>query len=181
MLPKITYITGNKNKLLQVQKFMSIPLEYKDLDLAEIQSLDLQEIVKHKAIQAFMAVCTPVLIDDVSIIFPALGKLPGPFIKWFLKELKPEGICNLLSKYPDKSAVVELCLGYYDGKDFQTFSESIKGSVAEKPVGENGFGFDVLFIPEGYTITRAQMNTEDFEKTSPRKAALMKFEEYLKI
>lgn len=179
MFPKITFITGNKNKLAQVQKFISTPLEYKDLDHPEIQSLELQEIVKHKAIQAFLAVGQAVLIEDVSLVIHSLGMLPGPFIKWFLKELKPEGICELLANQKDRSATAEVCFCYYDGQTFQTFSGTINGTVASHAAGDNGFGWDRLFIPEGFAQTRAEMSEADSDKTNPRKFALVKFEDFL--
>src|SRR3989344_5260801 len=96
MSAQIIFITGNKNKLAQVQKFINIPMDYAALDLPEIQSIDLHEVVKHKVTEAYKRIKKSVLVEDVSLIIHALGRLPGPFIKWFLKELQPEGICNLV-------------------------------------------------------------------------------------
>ena len=173
----IVFITGNPKKLAQVQQYVKTPLEYQDIDLPEIQSLDVTEIVTYKASEAYKIVGKPVLVEDVSLQFHALGKLPGPFIKWFLHEISLENMCNLVTE--DRSATVELCYGFYDGKECCLFSDIVEGTIAKKPEGSNGFGYDSIFIPKGYTITRGQMNQEDYEKTSPRKGALMKFEAYL--
>lgn len=180
MKSPITFITSNKNKLAQVQSFISVPLLYTHLDLPEIQSLDLQEIVKYKVAEAYKMLGKPVLIEDVSLTIPAFGRLPGPFIKWFLKELQVEGLCTLISQHQDKSAIGEVCYGFHDGSTVHTFSGTVSGHISQSPLGTSGFGWDRIFIPEGYTITRGQMEKEDFEKTSPRKIALAKFEEYLK-
>ena len=176
----ITFITGNQGKAEYLSDYFHINVARAKLDLREIQSLNLREIVENKARQAFDTLKKPVLVEDVSLIIHALGRLPGPFIKWFLKELQPEGICNLVLNKENKSATAQVCYWYHDGVSVQLFPGAINGSIAPKAVGENGFGWDKIFITEGYQITRAQMETEDYEKTSPRKIALKNFEEYLK-
>lgn len=50
-------------------------------------------------------------------------------------------------------------MGYF------TKAASINPILPEKPAGENGFGWDRFFIPEGYTVTRAQLSEEDDKKT----------------
>ncbi|KFR14464.1 Inosine triphosphate pyrophosphatase, partial [Opisthocomus hoazin] len=46
----------------------------------------------------------PVIVEDTCLCFNALGGLPGPYIKWFLEKLKPEGLYKLLAGFEDKSA-----------------------------------------------------------------------------
>ena len=93
---KIVLITGNAGKAEEVSRYLKIPIEHQSLDLNEIQSLDLEEIVKDKASRAFKEIGKPVLVEDVSFTFHSLGKLPGPLIKWFQKELENEGLCRLI-------------------------------------------------------------------------------------
>lgn len=49
---------------------------HEKIDQGEIQSLDLREIVEHKARQAYEKLHKPVLVEDTSLMFTALGKLP---------------------------------------------------------------------------------------------------------
>lgn len=177
---QITFVTGNASKAEQLSKYLGIPVSHQKIDLTEIQSLDLYEVIKHKAIEACTLVKTPVVVDDVSLIIRGLGKLPGPFIKYFISEIGNEGICNLVANLEDKSATVEVAIGYYDGENIEVFIGEIKGKISDKPDGEGGFGWDSIVIPEGYAQTRAAMNEEDYDSTSPRKLALEKLEEYLK-
>lgn len=123
---------------------------------------------------------TPVLVEDTSLVFTALGRLPGPLIKWFLTELDNVGLCKLLDSYPDRSAVAEVCFGLYDGKTLEIFEGSIKGTIAESPKGERGFGWDTIFIPEGHTKTWGEMSPEEQGETSMRRIALQKLEAFLK-
>jgi non-canonical purine NTP pyrophosphatase (RdgB/HAM1 family) len=178
-MKNITFITGNSNKAAQVAKYLSIPVKHKKVDLTEIQSLDLKEIVKHKAKEAFKEVKGPVLIEDVSLTFHALGKLPGPLIKWFMEEIGVDKLPKLLSPYTNKSATSEVLYGLYDGKNLITFSGKVKGTIAEEPRGTRGFGFDVIFIPEGKNMTRGEMPEEEFVKYNHRTIALKKLEDYL--
>ena len=66
-MTKITFITGNEAKLRQLKQHLSIDVDYTKLDLPEIQSLNLEEIVKDKAERAFAFLRGPVLVEDVSL------------------------------------------------------------------------------------------------------------------
>lgn len=177
---KLTFITGNAAKAEQLGRHLDFYVDHKKIDLTEIQSLDLHEIVEHKAKEAFKHIGSPVLIEDTSLTFHALGKLPGPLIKWFLTELNNEGLSKLLNGYSDRSATAEVLFGYYDGEELKTFNGSARGSIALEPRGERGFGWDPIFIPEGYQKTWGEMDIEEQKNTSMRRIALKKLEEELK-
>jgi non-canonical purine NTP pyrophosphatase (RdgB/HAM1 family) len=181
MVEAITFITGNPKKVVEVEKYLSISLNHTRLDLAEIQSIDLAEVVSHKAKEAYRLINSPVLIEDVSLSFGALnGTLPGPFIKWFLEEIKVEGLIKMLEGNQDRRAIATVCYGLYDGKALQTFMASINGKISEKILqGEWDFGFNTIFIPDGYTTSWSQMNEREQFETSFRRLALEKLEKYL--
>ena len=63
-----------------------------------------------------------------------------------------------------RDAIGRSMFGYYDGEEIVFFEGSIHGTIAERPAGENGFGWDKIFIPEGYTVTRAELGDEDYQK-----------------
>lgn len=152
---KVTFITGNQKKADYLANFLGFTVEHKKLDLDEIQSLDLKEIVGHKVRQAYNQIKSPIIVEDVSLEFTARGRLPGPFIKWFIEEVDFEKICSILDG-KDRGAVARCVFGYFDGKTLKTFEGSLPGKIADKPAGENGHGWDKIFIPQGYTITRAE-------------------------
>src|SRR3989344_9558853 len=93
---KIVFITGNQNKADYLSKYLGHPVDHVKLDLDEIQSLDLQEIVEHKVQQAYEKIQQPVIVEDVSLEFAALGGLPGPFIKFFVEKVPFETICSMV-------------------------------------------------------------------------------------
>lgn len=105
----IIFITGNPAKAKQLARHLEYPVEHKKIDIPEIQSLDLKEIAEHKAQEAYKQIQVPVLVEDTSLVFHALGKLPGPLIKWFLEELDNEGLCRLLDGCKDRSVQAKVC------------------------------------------------------------------------
>ena len=64
-----------------------------------------------------------------------------------------------------REAVARCVFGYFDGEEVTFFDGSLKGTISLEPAGENGFGWDKIFIPEGYTVTRAELSHEDDMKT----------------
>jgi non-canonical purine NTP pyrophosphatase (RdgB/HAM1 family) len=156
----LVFITGNKHKAEYLARYLGYPVDHIPLDLDEIQSLDLNEIVRHKVRQAYEKVKRPVLVEDVSLEFKALNRLPGTFIRWFIDELSLEGLCSLLDG-KDRSARASCVFGYFDGVEEKYFEGSLEGTITEKPAGTHGYGWDPIFIPEGYTNTRAELGEED--------------------
>lgn len=179
MIRKLTIITGNKDKAAQLQDYLKMPVQCQTIDIEEIQSLDVVEVVKHKARLAYETLKTPVLVDDVGLQIDCLGKLPGALIKYFILELGTGGIAELVRHYATKRALATVALGYGDTNGIKVFVGQIEGEIAEVPKGKNGFGWDEIFIPKGYTMTRAEMAKKDYVATSPRMKAVKKLGNYL--
>ncbi len=177
-MTNITFITGNQNKADYLAKYLGHPVDHVKIDLDEIQSLDLKEIVEHKVRQAYEKIKKPVIVEDVSLEFEALGGLPGPFIKFFVEKVPFERICAMVNGQTRK-ATARCVFGYFDGQDLELFEGNLGGEVAETPSGENGYGWDKIFIPQGYTITRASLREEDDQKTYLQIKPFGKLKQYL--
>lgn len=177
---KLTFITGNSAKAKYISNYFKLPIDHIKLNLPEIQSTDLKEIVEDKARRAFEIVKTPVIVEDVSLVFHELKELPGPLIKWFFETLGNEGLCKLVNKFDNKKATAKVMFAICDKSGLNTFSGSIEGSIADSPRGEIGFGWDPIFIPDGYTKTWAEMSDDEKHTTSMRKIALQKMSEFIK-
>lgn len=159
---KPVYVTGNQNKARLFNDMVGIDLEHKSVDVDELQSLDLKEVIEHKARSAYSSLKRPVIVEDTQLIFHSLGRLPGPFIKWFLEELDVSGLCRLLDNDKDRSATAGAAIAYYDGDNMQIFESSIKGSIADSPRGDSGFGWNVVFVPDGSLRTLGEMSEKEF-------------------
>jgi non-canonical purine NTP pyrophosphatase (RdgB/HAM1 family) len=165
-MKSITFITGNSNKARMMQEAIGMELRHHSLDLVEIQSLNLEEIIIHKVKEAYHQLGSPVLVHDTALYFKAWGQLPGPFIKWFLETVGNEGMCQMMGTFTDRSAVAVVNIGYYDGRDLKIFKADLKGIIADKPAGDGGFGWDPIFIPEGFEKTRSELSQEDYLQNS---------------
>lgn len=178
-MKKLTFITGNAEKAAQLRFHLDYPVTHQKLDLPEIQSLDLEEIATEKARAAYEEIEAPVLVEDTSLTFNALDKLPGPLIKWFLNTLGNDGLVKLLSGFEDKTARAEVCFALHDGSQTKIFKGEVGGQIASVPKGEKGFGWDPIFIPEGADKTWGEMSAEEQKQTSMRRIALAKLQKHL--
>jgi len=179
------FITGNQNKADYLTKWLGLPVQHQKADVDELQSLDLEAVASHKARQAFAIVGRPVLVEDVAVTFHALGRLPGPLIKWFLEELKPEGLCKLLQPYTDRRATASIMYAYFDGKEMKTFRGDTEGTVPDAP-RSNGdtawkthLSWNSIFVPDGAPKTYGEMSDEELKPFSHRAKGIAKLAAYL--
>jgi non-canonical purine NTP pyrophosphatase (RdgB/HAM1 family) len=178
-MKQFVLITGNQHKADYLRKWLGTPVEHHKVDLDELQSLDVTEIVDHKVRQAYEILKRPVLVEDTSYVMHGLGRLPGPFIKWFLQDLGPEGLCKLARGLDTQDAEVSVTYAYYDGEQITYFDHVVKGRVAPEPRGEHGFGWNATFIPEGSDKTYAEMTDDEIRPFSMRAQAIEKLRDFL--
>lgn len=161
------FITGNQHKVDYLAKLLDLPLDHQKIDLDEIQSTSLEEVVEHKVRQAYEIAKRPVLVEDVALSFTAQGGLPGPFVKFFVDA--PGGLeklCRMLDGFDDRSAAASCVFGYFDGERLELLRGDLHGKIADHPTGDNGFGWDKIFCPDDYDgKTRAELTPEQDEAT----------------
>jgi non-canonical purine NTP pyrophosphatase (RdgB/HAM1 family) len=180
MFSQFKFVTGNPNKAKEAGDILGIPLEQIEVaDLFEIQTQDLDELVSHKAQQAYDALCCPILVEDSGLVFHAWNGLPGALVKSFETTVGCKGMLKMLQSFDDRRARAICCLAVHDGKKIQIVRGEVEGTIANEIRGANGFGWDVLFIPEGYEKTYAEMNSAEKNTISHRKKALEKLKALL--
>lgn len=175
----IIFITGNKGKLAEAQSIIPGIIN-KEIDLPEIQETDARKVIKAKLLEARKHHSGEYIIEDTSLYFDCLNGLPGPLIKWFLEKLGDKKLSEIAEKLGNDGAEAKTIIGYIDKDDgIEYFEGSIKGKIVP-PKGEGGFGWDKIFMPDGFEKTFAEMTPEEKNKISMRKIALTKLAEYLK-
>lgn len=164
-----TFVTSNENKRREAAGILGVELRSESPEVPEIQALDLREVATEKAREARRALGspdTPVLVEDSGLVVEVWEGLPGAFTKWFMQTVGNEGICGMLRNGLPRDAravcVVAIAHGAEKGEkgekeEVEVFSGEVRGSLAEAPRGEGGFGWDAIFIPEGETRTYAEM------------------------
>jgi non-canonical purine NTP pyrophosphatase (RdgB/HAM1 family) len=179
LLAKMIYfVTGSEGKFRELSAMLP-ELKQLKLELDEIQSLDPKKVIEHKLEQASHEHEGELMVEDTSLVLQALGELPGTFIKWFQQALGLDGIAELAAKYPDQSATARTVIGYRDGAgERHYFTGEAHGRIV-KPRGAGGFGWDDIFVPEGYEKSFAELGPEEKNRISMRRAAAAQFADHL--
>lgn len=172
------FITGSKGKFSELQ--LIIPnLKHLDIDLPEIQELDPKKIIEAKLQMAFKHYSGEFIVEDTSLYLDCLNGLPGPLIKWFIKTIKNEGIAKIAEKFDNAKAVARTFIGYAKSReDIHFFEGAVAGEIVY-PRGNNGFGWNPIFQPNGETRTFGQMSLAEKQKFSMRKIAANKLQLFL--
>ncbi|PRP84574.1 hypothetical protein PROFUN_09247 [Planoprotostelium fungivorum] len=179
----VTFVTGNAKKLEEVNAILGAGGQFKvigkSIDLPELQG-ETADISVEKCRIAARQINGPVIVEDTCLCYNALKGLPGPYIKWFLDRLGHEGLNKLLAGYEDKSAYALCTFSYSAGPDANpiTFEGRTEGKIVPAR-GPNNFGWDPIFLPDGFNETFAEMNKETKNAISHRSRALAKLREYL--
>ncbi|MBE0526443.1 MAG: non-canonical purine NTP pyrophosphatase, partial [Candidatus Thorarchaeota archaeon] len=95
-----------------------------------------------------------------------------------LKSIGYQGILKLLEGTEDRSARFVTAVGFCDGTHLESFVGEMKGTISEHPSGSEGFGYDPIFIPDGFTKTYAELSFDEKIKISHRSKAFRKFLEW---
>jgi ribokinase/non-canonical purine NTP pyrophosphatase (RdgB/HAM1 family) len=187
--PAITFVTGNKNKLAEVQRILSegteesfFELRSEKIDLPELQGNDTIEIAKEKCKLAAQQITGPCITEDTSLCFNALNGMPGPYIKWFLDNCGHSGLNMMLDGFNDRTAYAQTVVAYTDGPDSEvhTFEGKTDGIIVTAR-GPLDFGWDPIFEPiESNGLTYAEMTKDSKNSISHRGRAFSKLREFLK-
>lgn len=172
-LDELVFVTSNLGKLREAEDVLGVKLEHHALDLMEIQSLDLEEVVRHKARAAVDRLGQPVLVEDTSLELAGLGGFPGPLIRWMLTSVGPAGICRLAHAFDDPRATVRCIACAADGRKEVFGLGVVHGMIAPVPRGHRGFGWDGAFIAdEADGQTYAELEDKVKSTISHRRKAL---------
>ena len=173
---ELFFTSSNENKFQEAERILSnlgIKLNFFKTILEEIQSDDLYEIARHKAINAYDLVQKPVIIEDDGLFIKPLNGFPGSYSSYVYDTIGNEGIMKLLEDSEIRDAKFVSIIAYCDGIDgVKLFGSDIPGKISSV-IEKGGWGYDPIFIPDGESKTYA--NVSDKDKFSHRAAALTKF------
>jgi non-canonical purine NTP pyrophosphatase (RdgB/HAM1 family) len=182
----LTFVTSNAGKAREAGALLGRTVTARSLDVPEIQSLDFPEVARAKAFVAARALGVPVLVEDSGLVVAGWGGFPGPLTKWItVGALGQDGLAKMLDGFSDRSAEAVSALAVarpgHEEKDVVVAVGRVSGSIALHPRGENGFGWDVLFIPEGATRTWAEMSEDEKNRDSHRARAFASLRSLLRV
>lgn len=176
-LNPIYFVTGNDDKFREAKTQLP-QLERVEIDLVEEQSLDPQLVIQKKLELARTKHEGPLIVEDTSLYLTGLNGFPGPLIKWMLESVGTAGIHNLCAKIGNREAVAKTVIGYDNGQEIRYFEGEIHGQIVA-PSGNEGFGWDDIFQPDGLNETFAEMGDTFKPEFSMRTFAFAKLKQYL--
>ena len=181
MWEKLKFVTSNTDKVREASDILECSLDQvSGLNIDEIQDSDIEKIVSRKAQQAFDKLRCPVLVEDSGLIFTAWNGLPGALVKWFELSVGCHGLLKMLEGFENREAFAVCVAVVFDGQEMLLAKGERKGEIAPSTRGENGFGWDVIFIPEHHEKTYAEMNFNKKNTISHRRLAFEKLNRKIK-
>ena len=186
----IILASNNNGKIKEFKKILAkfninvIPM--KDINFTEEivedgNSFFENALIKAKTIHEFTNL--PVISDDSGICVDYLNGEPGIYSARYYglsgDNERNELLIKLLEGVENRKAHFHCSIVLYISKDeYYEFSGQVYGNVSEKIEGTNGFGYDSLFIPDGYIETFGILDTEIKNKISHRAIAISKLVEF---
>ncbi|MFR4507495.1 MAG: ribonuclease PH [Enterococcus avium] len=159
-------------------------LDYPDLPDVEETGMTFEENARLKAETIAQLLQQPVLADDSGLVVDALNGMPGIFSARFAGERKSDAANNAkllheLTNVPDEQRTAHFhCTLVFAApqKESLVVEADWDGRIARIPQGDNGFGYDPLFIVSGYDKTSAELTSEEKNKISHRGMAVKELE-----
>ncbi len=187
---KIVFATNNQNKLRELQQILGN--EFELLNLKDIHCFEdipensptIEENSLDKANYVYENFKFDCFADDTGLEIEALDGRPGVFSARYAGDEKnmDKNIEKILFELENKEnrnarfkTVISLII---EGKTYQ-FEGIINGKITKDKKGDSGFGYDPVFLPDGYDITFAEMPAELKNKISHRGIAVQKLVDFL--
>ena len=202
---KFVFATNNRHKLDEVSDILgekidllSLKAIHCDVDIPETGST-LEENALIKARYIYEHYQVDCFADDTGLEVEALGGAPGVYSARYANLDDPDYSDPLLDKTKDHDSKANMRkLLYklenetnrkaqfrtsialiYKGKEYY-FEGIVKGTIAREEKGDHGFGYDPVFVPEGYKDSFAELSSEVKNKISHRGQAIEKLAAFLK-
>lgn len=188
MKQKIVFATNNAHKLEEVAAILGD--NYEVLSLREIGcDADIPETANTFAGNALQKAqyvkehygydC---FADDSGLEVDALDGAPGVFSARYSgggSEANMDKLLHNLTGKRDRSAQFRTVVALLIGEESHLFEGVVRGTIIEERRGEGGFGYDPIFVPEGYDLTFAELGSDIKNRISHRAKAVKQLAEFL--
>lgn len=191
-LEEIVFASHNEGKIKEIKKLLA-PYGIKvksalDMNLPDVEetgkTFEENSLLKSRTIAKLVNM--PCLADDSGLCVDALNGAPGVYSARYAPNRDfDKGMEKLLAemeKSPNESRNAHfscvISLAWPDGQ-YKVFAGQVDGKIAFHKMGAGGFGYDPLFVPEGFTSSFAQMSQEEKNKISHRGRAVEKLKDFL--
>jgi XTP/dITP diphosphohydrolase len=192
MTKKIIFASKNEGKVREVRHILN-GIKAEILSLNDVGFTDeihetadtFEGNAKIKAEIIYTKFKLPTIADDSGIVAMQLGNEPGVYSARYAGENATDEdnnhkLLERLISFPEPHKGKFVCAAvYYFGAEFIVAMGEIAGRITKEPRGTNGFGYDPLFLPDGYNKTTAELASEIKNKISHRFRAFNQLKKYL--
>ena len=189
-MKKLIFATHNSNKVKEVRSLLKGSYEIlglNDIGFAQEIIEDKQTIIENSIAKVkFIKENTgyDCFADDTGLEVKVLGGKPGVFSKRFAgpnatSEENIDKLLKMLNKHLDRSAQFKTVISLSKNGEIRTFEGICKGNIAYQRMGDFGFGYDPIFIPEDKKNSFGQMSLSEKNLIAHRAKAVNKLIEYL--
>nr|WP_246060413.1 RdgB/HAM1 family non-canonical purine NTP pyrophosphatase [Peptoniphilus catoniae] len=189
---KIVLSSDNKNKILEIKDILrGLPVDLLSKSQVGLGDMEveenfesLEENAQIKAQEIKKRVDLSVIADDTGLFVEALNGEPGVHSARYAGEhddaANRRKLLESMKEKENRKAYFKTVISYIEksGKE-HLFQGICQGEIIREERGENGFGYDSLFLPKGFNKTFAEMTEEDKNKISHRSKALEEFRKFL--
>ena len=186
---ELIFATHNNNKVKEVAQILPSYLSMKSLtdigffDEIEETGKTFEENALLKAKIIFEKTGKNIFADDSGLVIEALNGAPGVYSARYAGTGKDEdniakALKELDGKTNRKAYFISIFCLILNGKEY-FFEGRIDGAISTEILGENGFGYDPIFIPDGFSKSFAQMSAEEKNAISHRAKAVEKLNNFL--
>ncbi len=186
---ELIFATHNNNKVKEVTKMLPSYLSMKSLTAIDFfeeieetgETFEENALLKAKTI--FNKTGKNVFADDSGLVIEALDGAPGVYSARYAGTGKDEdniakALKELDGKTNRKAYFISIFCLILNGKEY-FFEGRVNGTIATEIIGDNGFGYDPIFIPDGFSKSFAQMTPEEKNAISHRGKAIGKLNNFL--
>ena len=186
----LIFATKNKHKVLEINRMLGGKKKVKSLSDIKFEknlpetghTLEENALQKARYINKHLGV--DCFADDTGLEIEALNGAPGVYSARFAGPEK-DSIKNIqkvlfeLKNKNNRKARFRTVIALIAGSKEMLFEGYVNGTILDAPRGEGGFGYDSIFMPEGYNLSFAEMPLSQKNKISHRAMALQKLIDYL--
>lgn len=188
---KLVFATNNRHKLDEVRAIVGDKIDILSLndigchdDIPETADT-LQGNALIKARYIYEKYGTDCFADDTGLEVEALGGEPGVYSARYAgeecdSETNMKKLLHNLTGKKNRNAQFRTVIALIIGGEEKLFNGIVKGSITEEKRGDSGFGYDPIFIPEGFSESFAQMGSDQKNSISHRYRATRQLSDYLK-
>jgi non-canonical purine NTP pyrophosphatase (RdgB/HAM1 family) len=160
-MKSVVFVTPNQGRQAEVKRLLAdVEVALSRLAVSAPEGLDLAASARARAASAYAALGEPCFVENTDL---ALGDDPPLRGAAWKEQVAAAGEAAFCREHAGRPAVARVVVALAEGPGaVRVFSGELRGAVAEEPRGEEGYGWDRVFVPEGHARTLAELGRSKY-------------------